>query len=159
MYNDIGGGLSRLSMSLPSELSVQLDAMVAERGLPSRSQLLSELIRQALVEHHESKDPDAILSGTVTAIYQMDVGKVRHQIAQKQVEYHDVVVSSQHVIADADESLEVFVVRGPAQRLRRLCDELRKFKGINQVHLVTGSTGVHLSDSADSARQRSAKAA
>ena len=29
--------LARLSLSMPAELLAQLDAMVAERGLPSRS--------------------------------------------------------------------------------------------------------------------------
>ena len=43
--------LARLSMSLPAELSRQLDMMVEERGLPSRSQLIAELIRHALAEH------------------------------------------------------------------------------------------------------------
>ena len=37
--------LARLSVSLPAELLAQLDAMVAERNLPSRSQMIAELIR------------------------------------------------------------------------------------------------------------------
>jgi Arc/MetJ-type ribon-helix-helix transcriptional regulator len=43
--------LARLSMSLPADLFRQLDVMVEERGLPSRSQLIAELIRHALAEH------------------------------------------------------------------------------------------------------------
>ncbi len=43
--------LARLSKSLPAELFRQLDMMVEERGLPSRSQLIAELIRHALAEH------------------------------------------------------------------------------------------------------------
>ncbi|MCA3700709.1 MAG: ribbon-helix-helix protein, CopG family, partial [Brevundimonas sp.] len=35
--------LARLSVSLPAELLSQLDEMVAERGLPSRSQMIAEL--------------------------------------------------------------------------------------------------------------------
>ena len=34
-------GLARLSMSLPANLFRQLDMMVEERGLPSRSQLIA----------------------------------------------------------------------------------------------------------------------
>jgi len=33
--------LARLSVSLPAELLAQLDALVAERGLPSRSQMIA----------------------------------------------------------------------------------------------------------------------
>ena len=45
--------LARLSVSLPAELLAQLDAMVAERDLPSRSQMIAELIRHELAEHSE----------------------------------------------------------------------------------------------------------
>jgi hypothetical protein len=44
-----------LSISLPAELMVQLDAMVAERGLPSRSQMIAELIRHELAEHSAAR--------------------------------------------------------------------------------------------------------
>jgi len=48
---DAPSTLARLSISLPAELMIQLDAMVAERGLPSRSQMIAELIRHELAEH------------------------------------------------------------------------------------------------------------
>ncbi|WP_230960965.1 CopG family ribbon-helix-helix protein, partial [Erythrobacter donghaensis] len=62
--------LARLSMSLPAELFRQLDLMVEERGLPSRSQLIAELIRHALAEHEALTRPDETLAGTVTIVYQ-----------------------------------------------------------------------------------------
>ena len=45
-------------MSLPAELSRQLDVMVEERGLPSRSQLIAELIRNELAEHGAAIRPE-----------------------------------------------------------------------------------------------------
>ena len=63
--------LARLSMSLPAELFRQLDMMVEERGLPSRSQLIAELIRHALAEHEARVRPDDMLAGTVTLVCQV----------------------------------------------------------------------------------------
>ena len=54
--------LARLSMSLPAELFRQLDMMVEERGLPSRSQLIAELIRHALAEHEALTRPEDMLA-------------------------------------------------------------------------------------------------
>ena len=68
--------LARLSISLPAELMAQLDAMVAERGLPSRSQMIAELIRHELAEHSEGVT-GAVLAGTITLIYRAERGRVR----------------------------------------------------------------------------------
>jgi CopG family transcriptional regulator, nickel-responsive regulator len=128
--------LARLSVSLPSELLAELDAMVSERGLPSRSQMIAELIRHALAEHNEGL-ADAVLAGTVTLIYRADSGRVRQALGQIQTEYVKEVISSQHVLLEQDQSLEVLLVQGPAPRLKALCDDLRKVRGVQQIKLVT----------------------
>lgn len=129
--------LARLSMSLPAELSRQLDTMVEERGLPSRSQLIAELIRNELAEHGAALRPEDMLAGTITLVYRGDMGRVRHQLAQTQGEYLKEVISSQHVFLEDDQSLEVLLVQGPARRLRDLCDALRKVRGVQQLRLFT----------------------
>ena len=68
--------LARLSVSLPAELLAQLDAMVAERDLPSRSQMIAELIRHELAEHSEGRD-GAILAGPSTLVYRAESGRAR----------------------------------------------------------------------------------
>lgn len=129
-------GLARLSLSLPGELLEQLDAMVAEREAPSRSQAIAELIRHALAAHDENK-PGAVLAGTITLIYRAQRGHVRHALAQTQSLYLKEVISSQHVFLEDDQSLEVLLVQGPSERLNGLCDDLRKVRGVQQVRLVT----------------------
>jgi CopG family nickel-responsive transcriptional regulator len=129
--------LARLSMSLPAELFRQLDVMVDERGLPSRSQLIAELIRHALAEHEALTRPDDMLAGTVTIVYAGGGGRVRQQLAETQVDYLKEVISSQHVFLEEDQSLEVLLVQGPAVRLKQLCDDLRKIRGVQQLQLVT----------------------
>lgn len=129
--------LARLSMSLPGELSRQLDMMVEERSLPSRSQLIAELIRHALAEHEALTRPDEMLAGTITMVYRGEYGRVRHQLAQTQAKYLKEVISSQHVFLEDDQSLEVLLVQGPAVRLKELCDALRRVRGVQQLKLVT----------------------
>ena len=133
---DVLSQLARLSISLPAELLTQLDEMVAERALPSRSQMIAELIRHELAEHSESRD-DAVLAGTLTLIYKAESGRVRHSLANTQSTYVKEVISSQHVLLEDDQSLEVLLVQGPAPRLHSLCDDLRKVRGVQQIKLVT----------------------
>ena len=130
--------LARLSVSLPAELLSQLDAMVAKRGLASRSQMISELIRHELAEHGEGT-PGAVLSGTITLIYRAESGRVRQSLAQAQSDYLKEVISAQHVFLEDDQSLEVLLVQGPSERLLGLCDRLRKIRGVHQIKLVTAT--------------------
>ena len=129
--------LARLSMSLPAELFRQLDMMVEERGLPSRSQLIAELIRHALAEHEARVRPDDMLAGTVTLVYRGNRGKARQQLSETQADYLKEVISSQHVFLEDDQSMEVLLVQGPTNRLEELCDALRGIRGVNQLQLVT----------------------
>lgn len=129
--------LARLSMSLPTELLRQLDMMVEERGLPSRSQLISELIRHALAEHEAETRPQGTIAGTITLVYRGDRSSVRQQLASTQQRYLKEVISSQHVFLEDDQSMEVLLVQGPADRLEELCDLLRSIRGVHQLQLVT----------------------
>jgi CopG family nickel-responsive transcriptional regulator len=129
--------LARLSMSLPADLFRQLDTMVEERQLPSRSQLISELIRHALAAHEAYTRPDEMLAGTITLVYRGDRGRVRHQLAQTQADFLKEVISAQHVFLENDQSLEVLLVQGPAVRLKELSDALRRVRGVQQLELVT----------------------
>jgi CopG family nickel-responsive transcriptional regulator len=127
--------LARLSISLPTDLLERLDAMIATRGLPNRSQTIAELIRHELAEHSETL-VGVVIAGTITLIYRADSGRVRHALAQTQLTYLKEVISSQHVFLEDDQSLEVLLVQGPAERLQALCDDLRKIRGVQQIKLV-----------------------
>jgi CopG family nickel-responsive transcriptional regulator len=127
--------LARLSVSLPAELLARLDAMVEERALPSRSQMIAELVRHALAEYGEDT-PAALIAGTITLIYRADNGRVREALARTQRAFLKEVISSQHVFLEDDQSLEVLLVQGPSERLKHLCDALRKVRGVQQIKLV-----------------------
>ena len=66
--------LARLSMSLPSDLLRHLDIMVEARDMPSRSQMIAQLIRHAIAEHQAQRHPDEMLAGTITLVYRGDQG-------------------------------------------------------------------------------------
>lgn len=136
MTEDVPSQLARLSVSLPATLMASLDSMVAERGLPSRSQMIAELIRHELAEHSEGV-AGTVLAGTITLIYRAESGRVRQALAQTQHEFLKEVISSQHVFLEDDQNLEVMLVQGPSERLNALCDRLRKIRGVQQIRLVT----------------------
>ena len=130
-------GLVRLSISLPADLFGELDAMVAERSVANRSQMIAELIRAELAEHSARERPDSVLAGTITLIYRAERGRVRQAIAQVQIGFVPEIISSQHIFLEDDQSLEVLLVQGTASQLHKLVDALRQTRGVQQCRLVT----------------------
>lgn len=128
--------ISRFSISLPGDLLDRLDALVAKRKLPSRSQVLAELIRGALVENELATDASRVVAGTITLVYTNRRNTLRHRLGVIQRRYVKEVISSQHVFLESDHSLEVMLVQGPGHRLRKLADELRSIKGVEQVRII-----------------------
>lgn len=137
MATQASPSLVRLSISLSADLFAELDAMVAERDVANRSQMIAELIRQELAEHSARERGETVLSGTITLIYRAESGRVRQALAEVQMEYIPEIISSQHIFLENDQAMEVLLVQGTAQRLHTLRDALRQTRGVQQCSLVT----------------------
>jgi CopG family nickel-responsive transcriptional regulator len=137
MATEAPSTLVRLSISIPADLFSELDAMVTERDVANRSQMIAELIRKELAEHTARERPETLLAGTITLIYRAESGRVRQALAQVQSDFIPEIISSQHVFLEDDQSLEVLLVQGSALQLHSLCDALRKIRGVQQARLVT----------------------
>jgi metal-responsive CopG/Arc/MetJ family transcriptional regulator len=59
---------TRMSISLPESLAVNLDRMVFERGFESRSQVVAEMIHEHLTRHQQDLG-NTVMAGTINLIY------------------------------------------------------------------------------------------
>jgi CopG family transcriptional regulator, nickel-responsive regulator len=129
--------VSRISMSLPGELLRELDRMVAQRGFGSRSQAISDMLHQFVVEHKRERGDD-VMVGTVTLFYDHSAPGVQKQLAELQVRHIAEVVSSLHVHLMNNQTMEVILVQGPVKTLQRIADEMISRRGVisGRMHLA-----------------------
>ena len=121
--------VSRISISLPEDLLIDLDRMVAGRGFESRSQAISDMINQQLVEHKRQMGNE-VMAGTVTLLYDHSTRGLQKQLADLQHEHIDEVISSLHVHLMHNQTMEVILVQGPAQKLQEIADEMITLRGV-----------------------------
>ena len=124
-------------MSLPETLLCDLDRMVEERGFDSRSQAIADMLYQSLVEHKSDVGQD-VMVGVVTLFYDNSVAGLQKQLADLQFRHIDEVISSLHVHLMHNQTMEVILVQGPAQKLRVIADEMTSRRGVisGKMHLI-----------------------
>jgi CopG family nickel-responsive transcriptional regulator len=130
---------ARISISIPEALFVQLDAMVAERGYASRSEAISKMISEQLVQHAQQFG-DEIMAGTITLIYDHARPGLQGRLLKIQHQYLKEIISSQRVHLENHHTLEVILVQAPGNRLKHISDELIACKGVKHGYLNITST-------------------
>jgi len=132
------GILSRIGVSIDSELLRRFDRFIGQRGYENRSEAFRDLIRDRLVES-AVVSPDAMVVGTVTLIYGHHTRLLPEKLTDIQHEHHEVIISTLHAHLDHDNCLEVIVLRGKSQAVQDMADRLISTKGVQHGRLVMSS--------------------
>ncbi len=134
----------RFSVAMPENLLMQFDQLVAKRGLSkNRSEVIRDLVREALVEE-ECAVLGREVMGTLTIVYNHHATDLQSKLHDIQHRYLDAIVSSMHVHLDADNCLEVIVLRGESGDVRDIANILLGVRGVKNGKLVTTTTGHNL---------------
>lgn len=135
------GNLSRIGVSIDSELLGRFDRFIADRGYENRSEAFRDLIRDRLVGSAVVA-PNAYVVGTVTLIYDHSTRLLPEKLTDIQHDHHEVVISTLHAHLDHNNCLEVIVLRGRSRAVRELADRLISTKGVQHGRLVMSAPEV-----------------
>jgi len=136
-------GVVRFGVSIDARLLERFDRLIADKGYVNRSEAVRDLVRAALVEE-EWRRGEGETVGTVTLVYDHHQSDLADRLTDYQHAHHERVLSTLHIHLDADNCLEVVVLRGPADELRRLADALIGTKGVRHGKFVATTTGREL---------------
>jgi len=121
--------VNRISISLPDDLQADLDEMVAKRGFDSRSQAINDMLRQHVADHQRQVG-DEVMVGTITILYNNATRGLQKTLADLQYKHLDEVISSLHVHLMNNQTMEVILVQGPAQKVQVIADEIVTLRGV-----------------------------
>jgi CopG family nickel-responsive transcriptional regulator len=121
--------LTRITISLESALADAFDTFCAEKGYENRSEAVRDLIRDRLVRRqHEQAEGEQV--AVVSLVYDHHARELAAKLIDKQHHHHELVVSSLHVHLGERHCLEVSILRGNAEQVRHLGNELLATKGV-----------------------------
>lgn len=127
--------LSRIGISLDSDLLARFDQFLSEQGYTNRSEAFRDLVRDRLIGS-AVVSPTARVVGTVTLIYDHHARLLPEKLANLQHTHHDLVISTLHAHLDGDNCLEVILLRGKSKDVQKLGDLLIGMKGVQHGRLV-----------------------
>jgi CopG family nickel-responsive transcriptional regulator len=130
------GEIVRFGVSIEESLLAGFDALIARKGFSNRSDALRALIRGMLLEAQVEEEPRAEVVGTITLVYDHHHGDLATRLVELQHHFHGHIVSTLHVHIDESNCLEVLVVRGTSEEVRRISDSLIGTRGVQQGKLI-----------------------
>jgi CopG family nickel-responsive transcriptional regulator len=132
----------RFGVSLEKELLEKFDRLVNEKKYPNRSEAIRDLIRENLVKKEwiEGKE----VAGAITLVFDHHRRDLVNILTDIQHDFHQLIISSQHIHLDHDNCLEIIVVRGKPKEVRGLADKLKSTKGVKYGSLSIATTGKEL---------------
>ena len=124
-----------VSISVTDELLGRFDEVLATKGFRSRSDAMRESML-SFVDEAEWESSDGENQIVITMIYD-EVGP-RGELSILQHRYEEIQMML-HLHLEKGQCMEVFIARGPNNRLREILGKIRKVKGVRSIRFISTS--------------------
>ena len=123
----------RVGVTFPPDLLKDLDDVIQEIGYDSRSKAIQDAVASFVTEQRLLHKEQGKKAGVLVMVYDHDVKGLEDDLIESQHHHRDVINSVLHVHLSDKECLEAIAVKGEAQDIRHLAQELTTRKGVKQV--------------------------
>ena len=121
----------RTGISFEPKLLKLFDKFIKEKGYSNRSEAINDIIREKLFHKHKEQ-----IVGTIKVIYDHRVGHYSKNVSSLQHDYHCQIVSSMHTYLDHHTCVELIIVKGKIDRIKKLVRKIRGTKGVKKVEMI-----------------------
>jgi CopG family nickel-responsive transcriptional regulator len=126
--------IKRFGVSIEKDLLEVFDKIIEEKGYNSRSEAIRDIIRDYIVREKWNIKKEKVV-GSISLVYEHDVYGLADKLTDIQHHYHDVIISTLHVHFDEKNCLEVILVRGKVEKIKKLYDELSSLKWVRHTNI------------------------
>ena len=121
----------RTGISFEPKLLGAFDNFIKEKGYKNRSEAINDIIRDRLFHRRHEE-----LVGTIKVIYDQRAGHYGKNVSNLQHDYHCQIVSSMRTYIDHHHCLELVVVKGSIERIKKLLEKINSTEGVKEATLV-----------------------
>lgn len=123
-----------VSVSIPRRLLEELDGSVERRGFASRSEVVRQAIRFFMAEYRSLDEVEGEVTATITIVYERAMKN--EKMLSIQHKHEGLISTFLHAHVDEDNCLEVMVVRGSVEGVRKLIEAMKADEQVKQVKVT-----------------------
>lgn len=120
----------RVGVTFPPELLQSLDEMIEDMGYESRSKAIQDAVASFVSEQRLLRKQKGRKAGVLVMVYDHDVKGLENELVEAQHHHRNVINSVLHVHLSNKECLEAVAVKGEAEDIKHLAQELAIRKGV-----------------------------
>jgi CopG family nickel-responsive transcriptional regulator len=125
--------LTRISISLPSDLLTKFDESMVKAGYTDRSKALQTAIHSLIDDYSWKTNDNAEGAGAIIMMYDNHIYNQDKRSTQVQHKYADIISASTHIHLENDNCLETIMVKGDIKKIRDLAKHLSENRGIKSL--------------------------
>ncbi|ACI19256.1 nickel-responsive transcriptional regulator NikR [Dictyoglomus thermophilum] len=124
----------RFGVSVEEDLLENFDKIIENKGYNSRSEAIRDLMRDYIIKEKWNIKSEKV-AGSISLIYEHDVYGLSEKLTDIQHHYHDVIISTLHVHLDEKNCMEVILVRGKVEKIKKLYNEISSLKWVRHTNI------------------------
>lgn len=128
--------VTRISMSLPDVLLNDFDDTSKKKGYFKRSEAIREALRNFILESKWSTDENAVLTGTISLVYDHEVRSLVDKLTDIQHDSGVLIKASLHLHLDEHNCMEIIAMEGKAKELRKLSETMLGNRGVKTLKMT-----------------------
>lgn len=127
--------VDRFSVSLDTELLAAFDRHIADRGYSNRSEAIRDMIRELLVSARLQHGDEPAL-GILVAVCDRREAEAPKRLNACLTAEADLYCGSFHIPAAEGREALAIGLRGPAERIQKVANQIQSKRGVTHVHLT-----------------------
>lgn len=126
----------RFTISIDAELIEAFDAFIAGKGYENRSEAVRDLIRERLASERLAAAGKAVpVVACLSYVFDHDQRVLAGRLVDAQHRHHHLSRATMHVHLDRRECMEVTILEGPVDEVRRFAEDVIAERGIRHGQL------------------------
>ncbi|MGB9676520.1 MAG: nickel-responsive transcriptional regulator NikR [Candidatus Bathyarchaeales archaeon] len=120
----------RVGVTFPPDLLEDFDEVIRKMGYENRSKAVQDAVRLFVSEKKWLQEESGEQAGVLTVLYDHEVRGLESALTDIQHRYSHIICSTMHIHLSERDCLEAIAVKGKADEIRKLSDELASKRGV-----------------------------
>jgi len=131
--------IKRVGVTFPPDLLEDFDKTIAKMGYENRSKAVQDAVRMFVAEKKPLQKETGDQAGLLMMLYDHEVKGLESTLTHAQHNFAPIICSTMHIHLNETDCLETIAVKGKADEVRKLRDQLAPKKGVKLLKVMVFS--------------------